>query len=210
MTTPILPPVPQDYEGRLGPVWTRWFELLRNRVLASGGVAAVAPSMAFSTMSEVAATAGVSSFSSATSHAASPGAISWNAAAISQGFEISSDTPTQLLCTAPALYLLQGTAQLRNPATAPDTVSLWLRKNSSPVVDSTVRGTVPAKQAGLDGVTVLGFGCVVECVAGDFIEVFWASVGGVSWVDINPLNGAIPAPGGASARLTITPIPSPA
>jgi hypothetical protein len=124
-----------------------------------------------------------------------------NGVSMTQG---TGGTKSRITFSAAGTYNIQFSAQLTNTSSNAEDVSIWLRKNEVDVTGSTGFVSIPAKHAGDNGHTIVGWNFVFTVAANDYYEFYWQTENtGVSIITYT--GGTTPTtPSTASLVLTVT------
>lgn len=124
-----------------------------------------------------------------------------NGVSITQG---TGGKKSRITFSSAGTYNVQFSAQFENSSTNGEDVSIWLRKNEVDVTGSTGFLSIPAKHAGDNGHTIVGWNFVFTVAANDYYEFYWQTENtGVQIVTY--AGGTTPTtPSTASTVLTVT------
>ena len=100
------------------------------------------------------------------------------------------------------IYNIQWSAQFRNPTSAEQDVTIWLRKNGVDVAGSAGVVSVPKKHASLDGHVLPSWNFLLDPIAGDYYEFVWSTTDTSVFISFEPAGS--PPPSTASVVLTVT------
>jgi hypothetical protein len=100
-------------------------------------------------------------------------AITLNTTDHTNGVSISNSS--RINVTNPGLYNIQFSIQLQNADTQIQDVDIWFRKNGSDVAASNSKFSVPNRHGGTNGHLIAALNYFLELVAGDYVEIMWAT-----------------------------------
>jgi hypothetical protein len=100
-------------------------------------------------------------------------AITLNTTDHTNGVSISNSS--RINVTNPGLYNIQFSIQLQNADTQIQDVDIWFRKNGSDVAASNSKFSVPNRHGGVNGHLIAALNYFLELVAGDYVEIMWAT-----------------------------------
>jgi hypothetical protein len=100
-------------------------------------------------------------------------AITLNTTDHTNGVSISNSS--RINVTNPGLYNIQFSIQLQNADTQIQDVDIWFRKNGSDVAASNSKFSVPNRHGGVNGHLIAALNYFIELVAGDYVEIMWAT-----------------------------------
>lgn len=109
----------------------------------------------------------------AVSSATSSQAINYDTTIYSNNVSIASDS--QITFANAGLYNIQFSLQLLNYTSAEDNVTVWLRLNGIDVVQSASVEQVNSKHGTSPGARILALNIFQQVVAGQYVELYWAS-----------------------------------
>ena len=142
-----------------------------------------------------------SDFTTQTAAAANTGyVITLNSTDLSNGVSVTSGS--RILFDNTGIYNLQFSVQLENSDTQEHDARIWLRKNGADIAGSTGYVAVVARHGGINGHVIPSWNFVLDVVAGDYFEYYWAVTG--TQVTIATYSPSGPSPGTASVVVTAT------
>jgi hypothetical protein len=100
-------------------------------------------------------------------------AITLNTTDHTNGVSISNSS--RINVTNLGLYNIQFSIQLQNADTQIQDVDIWFRKNGSDVAASNSKFSVPNRHGGVNGHLIAALNYFLELVAGDYVEIMWAT-----------------------------------
>lgn len=112
-------------------------------------------------------------------------ALGFDTTVYSNGVSVVSDS--QITFTNAGLYNIQFSIQLLNYTTAEDNVTVWFRLNGSDITESASVQLVNSKHGQNPGASILALNLMQQVSAGQYVELYWASITG------NTVVGTFPA-----------------
>lgn len=100
-------------------------------------------------------------------------AMEFDTAVVESGITVVD--ASKITVSRTARYNLQFSAQLVNTDSAESTVSIWLKKGSNNVANSTTDITVPKAHGGGDGAAVAAWNFFLDLAAGDTVQIMWST-----------------------------------
>jgi hypothetical protein len=140
-----------------------------------------------------------------TAAANTPKAITFNSTSASRNTKIGTTT-SRIEFNADGLTSITFSLQLVNTSTSKDDVYVWLRKNGVDVDATASNQTVPEKHGGIDGATIITVNFFENYSAGDYLELYWLTVGGTSQIKTIPATTSPAKPSSPSVVLTVSQI----
>lgn len=185
-----LPPVPPiTPSGFFDPVWPRWLQLLRDRVLT------LMPLLTYGSFYDT-------SVQSAAANTAT--AVTWDSTIVSNGVHIGTPS-SRLVFTVAGTYNMEFSLQFSNSGAAADDVTVWLRQNGVDIPDSCGFVSVVSKHGSADGHMIVSWNEYLTVAAGDYIEMYWATALGTDTIETYPAQTTpFPRPRIPSAAITFT------
>ena len=104
----------------------------------------------------------------------------------SSGVILASANTSKIYFQYSGLYNIQFSAQFSSANASPDNVTVWGALNSNDIPDSAGIITVPNIHGGVFGAIVAGWNFYVQVVAGDELELYWATDSGDSVIMTYP------------------------
>lgn len=98
--------------------------------------------------------------------------ITFNSTDVSAGVRIGTPT-SRIYVNEPGVYNFQFSIQTQNTDAAVSDINLWLRINGADVAGSNGLISIPAKHAGADGHSIVGWNYYLTLAANDYIELVW-------------------------------------
>jgi hypothetical protein len=140
-----------------------------------------------------------------TASANTPTAITFNSTSASRNASVGTPT-SRIEFTADGLTSVTFSLQLINTSTSKDDVYVWLRKNGVDVDYTASVQTVPEKHGGINGATIVTVNFFENYNAGDYLELYWLTVGGTSQIQSIPATVSPAKPASPGAVLTVSQI----
>lgn len=134
-----------------------------------------------------------------------PTAITFNNTSSARHTSISTPT-SRILFAADGLTSVTFSLQLSNSAASEDDVSVWLRKNGVDVPYTGSVITVPKKHGSLDGTAILTVNFYENFNPGDYLQLYWLTVGGTTQIKTIPATSSPAVPASPGAVLTVSQI----
>lgn len=115
-----------------------------------------------------------------------PTVVNWNTLDSGKGWELSA--PGIAIAEYGGIYKITYSAQLANTANAAHDAIFWLRVNNIDVINSSTVFTIPArKSAGVPAFIAAYSEITFEVVAGDEVELWWAT--DLAYNPVGPVDG---------------------
>jgi len=92
-----------------------------------------------------------------------------------------------ILVAVDGLYNYQFSIQFANTDTAIHPAVVWLRKNSADILGTASKFDVPSKHGSSDGYLIGACNFYVDLVAGDTVELWWASASTATYMEAYPV-----------------------
>ena len=122
----------------------------------------------------------------------------------SNGIEVDSTDTTKLVCTVPAVYNLQFSAQILNFTSAEDNVIIWFALNGNQIPATASIAEVPTKHGTSPGAYIMTVNILQALAAGDYIQFKWLSETGNSVIATAPAGTSPAHPTSPSLIVTAT------
>lgn len=145
----------------------------------------------------------------ATGSSTTSGTLLFSEADYSNGFSIDATDATKLVCSTPAIYNLQFSAQLIN-YDSDDNVTIWFVLNSVDIPYTASIAEVPGKHGSAPGANILTVNILQELKAGDYIQLKFASLTGNTAVATHPPTTSPVTPASPALIFTATFVSAPA
>jgi hypothetical protein len=130
-------------------------------------------------------------------------AITFNSTSLS--YNVAIGTPTsRIVVTRAGIYNIQFSAEISNPSTSIDDVTIWIRQNGVDVADSAGIVGTPAKHGAVNGHTIIGWNYILQAAASDYFELYWITDNGTTQILTYPASATAPIhPRAPSMILTV-------
>lgn len=122
----------------------------------------------------------------------------------SNGVSIDAIDTSKVVFAKTGHYNIQFSAQLLNYTTSDDNVTFWFRENGTDVPYSAGIQAVAAKHGSSPGAGVVSWNIILQAVAGDYIQLLYASESGNTVVATYPVGVAPAHPVSPAVILTAT------
>jgi len=99
------------------------------------------------------------------------------------------------------IYNLQWSGQFENTDSQDHDAYVWLRKNGTDITGSTGVIVIPSKHGTVNGHTISGWNYFIECVANDYIELYWSSDSTTVSLQLYPI-GTLPSKPSTASIIT--------
>jgi hypothetical protein len=130
-------------------------------------------------------------------------AITFNATDLSVGVAIGSPT-SRIVITNPGVYNIQFSAEISNPSSQIDDVTIWLRQNGVDLSNSAGIVGSPPKHGAINGHTIIGWNYIVQAASNDYFELYWITDNGTTQILTYPASTVAPIhPQSPSMILTV-------
>lgn len=140
------------------------------------------------------------------------------AAGVAAGSSAAMDLDTVIIsngvtCTVPdskiyfdydGVYNIQFSCQFLNFTTSEDNITVWFKKNNTDIPASASIQQINQKHGSAAGAAILSLNVVDQFVAGDYVELYWASDSGNTVLATYPPGTAPTHPASPSLILTVT------
>jgi hypothetical protein len=130
-------------------------------------------------------------------------AITFNSTELSN--DVSIGTPTsRIVVTRAGIYNIQFSAEISNPSSQIDDVTIWLRQNGVDLSNSAGIVGTPPKHGGVNGHTIIGWNYILQAAANDYFELYWITDNGTTQILTYPASTVAPIhPQAPSMILTV-------
>jgi len=125
------------------------------------------------------------------SAAATIKAITFNATDLSSGVSIGSPTSRIVVANA-GVYNIQFSAEISNPSSQIDDVTIWIRQNGSDLSNSAGIVGSPPKHGAIQGHTIIGWNYILQAAANDYFELYWITDNGTTEILTYPASATAP------------------
>lgn len=191
-----LNPVPgndiiEPNSTRLTPPWRAWFDALREAVSGTGSTAA---SAAYGSFYDTANQLNVSG--------PDPNLISMSVTDLAVGVSIDA-TRTRIYVLNSGVYNVQFSAQFESSSIQEQDVTIWLRKNSVDVPQSSGFVSVVQSHGGVNGHALPSWNYVISMNANDYVQFLWSSTSSVVFMAAYAESATVPYPATPSMIATI-------
>lgn len=140
-----------------------------------------------------------------TASANTPKAITFNNSANLNHTAIGTPT-SRIDFMADGITTVTFSIQFSNSAASEDDVSVWLRKNGVDVPYTASVVTVPKKHGSLNGTAVMTVNFHESFGPGDYLELYWLTVGGTTSIATIPATTSPAVPASPGVVLTVSQI----
>jgi hypothetical protein len=137
-----------------------------------------------------------------TAAANTPTAITFNSTGITRNIAVGTPT-SRIVFNANGSVSLTFSLQFTNSSASEDDVYVWLRKNGADSAATASTITVPKKHGAIDGAAILTVNFFEEYEAGDYLQLYWLTVGGVSQLTTVAATTSPAKPASPSVVLTV-------
>ena len=148
------------------------------------------------------------SFSDTTNQTAAantPTAITFNTTGVTRNTSVGTPT-SRIVFNASGLTTVAFSVQFTNATAAEDAVYVWLRKNGVDTANTSSTVTVPKKHGAIDGAAILMVNFFEEYAAGDYLQLYWLTVGGVAQITTIAATTSPAKPASPGVVLTVSQI----
>lgn len=148
------------------------------------------------------------SFSDTTTQTAAantPTAITFNTTGVTRNTTVGTPT-SRIVFNAEGLTTITFSLQFTNPTATEDAVYVWLRKNGVDTAATASTVTVPKKHGSIDGAAIMTVNFFEQYSAGDYLELYWLTVSGLSQIQTIPATTSPAKPASPSVVLTVSQI----
>jgi hypothetical protein len=148
------------------------------------------------------------SFSDTTNQTASantPTAITFNTTGVTRNTTVGTPT-SRIVFNAEGLTTVTASLQFTNATATEDAVYVWLRKNGANTANTSSTVTVPKKVGAVDGAALLTVNFFENYAAGDYLELYWLTVGGSAKLTTIAATTSPAKPASPSVVLTVSQI----
>jgi hypothetical protein len=129
--------------------------------------------------------------------------IKFNSTDLSSNVSIGSPT-SRIVVSKAGTYNIQFSAQISNPASQIDDVTIWIRQNGVNLTNSAGIVGTPAKHGGVNGHTIIGWNYILQAAANDYFELYWITDSGTTKILTYPASATSPIhPQAPSMILTV-------
>ena len=130
-------------------------------------------------------------------------AITFNSTELSN--DVSIGTPTsRIVVTRAGIYNIQFSAEISNPSSQIDDVTIWIRQNGVNLANSAGIVGTPPKHGGVNGHTIIGWNYILQAAANDYFELYWITDNGTTQILTYPASTVAPIhPQAPSMILTV-------
>lgn len=132
-------------------------------------------------------------------------AITFNSTSSSRHISISTPA-SRILFAADGMTSVTFSLQLSNTAASEDDVSVWIVKNGVDLAFTGSVVTVPKKHGSIDGTVILTVNFFENFDPGDYLELYWLTVGGTSQIKTIPAGSSPAIPASPGVVLTFSQI----
>jgi hypothetical protein len=140
-----------------------------------------------------------------TAAANTPTAIMFNTTGVTRNTSVGTPT-SRIVFNAGGLTTVTFSIQLTNPSASEDDAYVWLRKNGADAAATSSVITVPKKHGAIDGAAILTVNFYQEYEAGDYLELYWLTVGGTSQITTIAATTSPAKPASPGVVLTVSQI----
>jgi len=140
-----------------------------------------------------------------TAAANTPTAITFNTTGVTRNTAVGTPT-SRIVFNANGLTTVTFSIQLTNPSASEDDVYVWLRKNGADVAATSSVVTVHKKHGAIDGAAILTVNFFQEYEAGDYLQLYWLTVGGTSQITTIAATTSPAKPASPGVVLTVSQI----
>jgi len=140
-----------------------------------------------------------------TAAANTPTAITFNTTGVTRNTSVGTPT-SRIVFNASGLTTVTFSIQLTNPSASEDAVYVWLRKNGVDTAATASTVTVPKKHGAIDGAAILTVNFFEEYEAGDYLQLYWLTVGGSAQITTIAATTSPAKPASPSVVLTVSQI----
>jgi hypothetical protein len=137
-----------------------------------------------------------------TAAANTPTAITFNSTGITRNIAVGTPT-SRVVFSANGSVSLTFSLQFTNSSASEDDVYVWLRKNGADSAATASTITIPKKHGAIDGAAILTVNFFEEYEAGDYLQLYWLTVGGVSQLTTVAATTSPAKPASPSVVLTV-------
>ena len=140
-----------------------------------------------------------------TAAANTPTAITFNSTGVTRNTAVGTPT-SRIVFNADGLTTVTFSVQLTNATASEDDVYVWLRKNGVDTAATASTVTVPKKHGAIDGAAILTVNFFEEYAAGDYLQLYWLTVGGSSKITTIAATTSPAKPASPGVVLTVSQI----
>jgi len=140
-----------------------------------------------------------------TAAANTPTAITFNSTGVTRNTAVGTPT-SRIVFNANGLTTVTFSVQLTNPSASEDDVYVWLRKNGADDATTSSVITVPKKHGAIDGAAILAVNFFQDYEAGDYLQLYWLTVGGSSQITTIAATTSPAKPASPGVVLTVSQI----
>ena len=131
-------------------------------------------------------------------------AIPFDSTDASNGVSIDTITNSKIVFASAGYYNIQFSAQLLNFTTSDDNVTFWWKQNGTDIAYSAGIQAVPSKHGSTPGAAIVSWNIVLPVIAGDYVQLYYASESGNTVTATYPAGTAPVHPVSPSVILTAT------
>ena len=131
-------------------------------------------------------------------------AIPFDTTDASNGVSIDTTTNSKIVFASAGYYNIQFSAQLLNFTTSDDNVTFWWKQNGTDIAYSAGIQAVPSKHGSTPGASIVSWNIVLPVIAGDYVQLYYASESGNTVTATYPAGTAPVHPISPSVILTAT------
>ena len=140
-----------------------------------------------------------------TAAANTPTAITFNSTGVTRNTAVGTPT-SRIVFNANGLTTVTFSVQLTNPSASEDDVYVWLRKNGADTANTSSVVTVPKKHGAIDGAAIMTVNFFEEYEAGDYLQLYWLTVGGSTQITTIAATTSPAKPASPGVVLTVSQI----
>lgn len=140
-----------------------------------------------------------------TAAANTPTAITFNTTGVTRNTSVGTPT-SRIVFNASGLTTVTFSVQFTNPSASEDAVYVWLRKNGVDTTATASTVTVPKKHGAIDGAAILTVNFFEEYEAGDYLQLYWLTVGGSAQITTIAATTSPAKPASPGVVLTVSQI----
>jgi hypothetical protein len=140
-----------------------------------------------------------------TAAANTPTAITFNTTGVTRNTVIGTPT-SRIVFNANGLTTVAFSVQFTNASATEDAVYVWLRKNGVDTAATASTVTVPKKVGAVDGAAILTVNFYKEYEAGDYLQLYWLTVGGSAQITTIAATTSPAKPASPGVVLTVSQI----
>lgn len=118
-------------------------------------------------------------------------AITFNVTELSSGVAIGSPT-SRIVVSNAGIYNIQFSAEISNPSSQIDDVTIWIRQNGVDITNSAGIVGAPPKHGSTNGHTIIGWNYILQAAANDYFELYWFTVNGTTQILTYPAGTTSP------------------